>query len=113
MDRRAGRLAAIGLRTVAYGDSDLIAHLLVRGRGRVSAFARGARSSRRRFGGALEPFQLVEVLLAERSGPELWMLREAAVAEAYAGVREDLHPSAHARDAAALRHEPSRPVGPA
>ena len=113
MDTRAERLAAIVLRTIAYGDSDVIAHLLVRGRGRVSAFARGARSSRRRFGGALEPFQLVEVLLAERSGQELWILREAAVAEAYAGVREDLHRIAHAGYAAELAHELSRPAEPA
>jgi len=49
VDTRAERLAAIVLRTIAYGDSDVIAHLLVRGRGRVSA----------------------EVLLAERSGQEL------------------------------------------
>jgi DNA repair protein RecO (recombination protein O) len=113
MDTRAERLAAIVLRTVAYGDSDVIAHLLVRGRGRISAFARGARSSRRRFAGALEPFQLVEVLLAERAGQELWMLREAAVAEAYAGVREDLHRIAHAGYAAELAHDLSRPGEPA
>ena len=113
MDTRAERLAAIVLRTVDYGESDVIAHLLVRGRGRVSAFARGARSSRRRFGGALEPFQLVEVLLAERSGQELWMLREASVAEGYAGLREDLHRIAHAGYAAELAHELSRPGEPA
>jgi len=113
VDTRAERLAAIVLRTVDYGENDVIAHLLVRGRGRVSAFARGARSSRRRFAGALEPFQLVEVLLSERNGQELWMLREAAVAEAYGGLREDLHRIAHAGYAAELAHELSRPAEPA
>ncbi|HWE26272.1 MAG TPA: DNA repair protein RecO, partial [Myxococcales bacterium] len=88
MDTRAERLSAIVLRTVAYAENDLIVHLLVRGRGRIPAFARAARSSRRRFAGALEPFQLLEVLLAERSGQELWMLREAAVVEAYSGLRD-------------------------
>ncbi len=113
MDTRAERLSAIVLRTVAYGDSDLIAHLLVRGRGRVSAFARGARSSRRRFGAALEPFQLAEVLLAERPGQELWMLREATVIDAFPGLRDDLHRIAHAGYAAELAHELSRPAEPA
>ena len=113
VDTRAERLLAIVLRTVAYGDHDVIAHLLVRGRGRVSAFARGARSSRRRFAGALEPFQLVEVLLSERNGQELWMLREAAVAEPFAGLRDDLHRIAHAGYAAELAHELSRPAEPA
>ena len=113
VDTRAERLLAIVLRTVAYGDHDVIAHLLVRGRGRVSAFARGARSSRRRFAGALEPFQLVEVLLSERNGQELWMLREATVTDAYPGLRDDLHRIAHAGYAAELAHELSRPAEPA
>ena len=113
MDTRAERLQAIVLRTVPYGESDLVVHLLVRGRGRVSAFARGARSSRRRFGGALEPFLLVEALLAERPGQDLWMVREAAVLDAHAGLRDDLHRIAHAGYAAELAHELSRPAEPA
>src|SRR5689334_25340414 len=91
VDTRAERLQALVLRTIAYGDSDAVVHLLVRGRGRVSAFARGARSSRKRFGGALEPFQRVEALLAEREGQELWALREARVVEGHGRLREDLH----------------------
>ncbi|HZX94393.1 MAG TPA: recombination protein O N-terminal domain-containing protein, partial [Myxococcales bacterium] len=37
------------LRSIAYGEADAVVHLLVRGRGRIAAFARGARSSRKRF----------------------------------------------------------------
>ena len=113
MDTRAERLQGIVLRTVPYGDHDLVVHLLVRGRGRVSAFARGAKSSRRRFGGTLEPFQLVEALLAERPGQDLWMVREASVLEGHAGLRDDLHRIAHAGYAAELAHELSRPAEPA
>jgi DNA repair protein RecO (recombination protein O) len=113
MDLRAHRLEAIVLRAIPYGDADAVVQLLVRGRGRVSAFARGARSSRKRYGGALEPFYVVEVLLAEREGQELWALREARVLEAQAGLRDDLHRIAHAGYATELAHDLTRAGEPA
>src|SRR5207248_6376811 len=100
-------------RAIAYGEADAVVHLLVRGRGRISAFARGARSSRKRFGGALEPFQRVEALVAEREGQELWALREARVVEAHPRLRDDLHRIAHAGYAAELVHELTRAGQPA
>ena len=113
MDVRAERLMAFVLRTHPYGDRDLVVHLLVQGRGRVAAFARGARPGSKRFAGALEAFQRVEVLLHERPGQELWMLREAMVVEAHAGLREDLHRIAHAGYGAELIHDLTRPAEPA
>jgi DNA repair protein RecO (recombination protein O) len=113
VDLRAQRVDALVLRAIAYGESDAVVHLLVLGRGRVSAFARGARSSRKRFGGALEPFQRVEALLSEREGQELWALREARVVEAHPRLREDLHRIAHAGYAAELVHDLTRAGQPA
>jgi DNA repair protein RecO (recombination protein O) len=113
VDLRAHRVDALVLRAIAYGEADAVVHLLVRGRGRISAFARGARNSRKRFGGALEPFQRVEALVAEREGQELWALREARVVEAHPGLRDDLHRIAHAGYAAELVHELTRAGQPA
>lgn len=116
MDTRAERRQAFVLRAVPYGDSDLIVHLLVRGKGRVSAFARGARGAgkgRMRYGGALEVFQLVEVLLAETRSSDLLALREASLLEPYAGLREDLLRLAHAGYAAELIHDLTRAGQPA
>ena len=113
MDLRAHRVDALVLRAIAYGEADAVVHLLVRGRGRISAFARGARSSRKRFGGALEPFQRVEALVAEREGQELWALREARVVEAHPRLRDDLHRIAHAGYAAELIQELTRAGQPA
>jgi len=113
VDLRAHRVDALVLRAIAYGEADAVVHLLVRGRGRISAFARGARSSRKRFGGALEPFQRVEALVAEREGQELWALREARVVEAHPRLRDDLHRIAHAGYAAELIHELTRAGQPA
>src|SRR2546421_5039881 len=113
MDLRAHCVDALVLRAIPYGEADAVVHLLVRGRGRISAFARGARSSRKRFGGALEPFQRVEALVAEREGQELWALREARVVEGHARLREDLHRIAHAGYAAELIHDLTRAGQPA
>lgn len=105
---RAERTRAIVLRTVPYGESDLVVHLLVQARGRVSAFARGARKSSRRFSGALEPFSVVEAMVSERRGAELWSLHEASLLEGYPALRADLSRLAHAGYAADLAHELTR-----
>lgn len=44
------------LRATPYGEADLVAVLLTRRWGRIAALAKGARKSRRRFGGALDYF---------------------------------------------------------
>src|SRR5581483_4569309 len=100
VDLRAHRVDALVLRSIAYGEAEAVVHLLVRGRGRVAAFARGARRSRKRFGGALEPFQRIEALLAEKEGQELWARREARVVDGHGRLRDDLHRIAHAGYAA-------------
>jgi DNA repair protein RecO (recombination protein O) len=111
VDLRAHRVEALVLRSIPYGESDAVVHLLVLGHGRIPAFARGGRASRKRFGGALEVFTRIEALLKE--GPELWALREATVLEAHAGLRDDLHRIAHAGYAAELVHELTRAGEPA
>jgi DNA repair protein RecO (recombination protein O) len=111
MDLRALRCEAIVLRGIAYGDADAVVQLLVRGRGRVSAFARGAKASKQRFGGSLEPFGRIETLMAEREG--LWSLREARVIDAHGKLREDLPRIAHAGYAAELAHDLAREGEPA
>jgi len=113
MDLRAERLSALVLRALPYGESDQVVQMLARGRGRIAVFARGARSSKRRFGGALEPFQLCEVLVAARAGAQLLSLRESNVVEAHSGLRDDLHRLAHAGYAAELAHDLTREHEPA
>lgn len=81
---------ALVLRRVEYGEADLIVTLLTLSLGRVSALARGARKSRRRFGGALEPFFTLRVTLEERRSSELFALREASVLRARTGLLGNL-----------------------
>ncbi len=83
------RLRAVVLRVVDYGERDRVVTLLTRERGRLSAFARGARASRKRFGGALEPFTLLAAEVRERGG-DLWTLADVTVEESFGGIRGDL-----------------------
>lgn len=88
--RLAGvRSAAILLRRTDYGDSDRVVALLTADHGRVSLLARSARASKKRFGAALEPFQIVEIAFAEGPG-ELGTLREARVLRAFPRLTADL-----------------------
>jgi DNA repair protein RecO (recombination protein O) len=68
---------ALLLRRVEYGEADLVLTLLTQKLGKVSALARGARKSSKRFGGALEPMHTLAVELDERPGAELFTLLEA------------------------------------
>jgi DNA repair protein RecO (recombination protein O) len=68
---------ALLLRRVEYGEADLVLTLLTRELGKVSALARGARKSSKRFGGVLEPMHTLAVDLDERPGAELFTLVEA------------------------------------
>ena len=56
------------LRVVDYGDADRIVTLLTAAHGKISALAKGARSSRRRYGAALSSFGFGEAMLEERRG---------------------------------------------
>jgi DNA repair protein RecO (recombination protein O) len=81
---------ALVLRRVELGEADLVLTLFTRSLGRISALARGARKSRRRFGGALEPFFTLSVRMEERPTSELFTLLDASVVRARLGLLEDL-----------------------
>lgn len=74
------RVSAFVLRSYPYGESDLITVLLSRERGKLRAIAKGAKRSKRRFaGGALEPFQQLELRLSRRENRGLDFLHESRV----------------------------------
>lgn len=65
---------ALVARSVEYGDADRVCTLLTRERGKVSALARSAKRSRKRFGAALALFVAGEATLRASRGGELWLL---------------------------------------
>lgn len=80
---------AVVLSTLDYGDADRVVTLLGRERGKVTAFAAGARKSKRRFAGALEPMTLLDAQLTERRGTT-FRLDGAVIKRAFQDIRSDL-----------------------
>jgi DNA repair protein RecO (recombination protein O) len=79
---------AIVVGSLAYGESDRIVRLLLPTRGRVSALARGARGSRRRFQGAIDLGNRMDVEVRKGRG-DLWSLTGVTLVDARLHVRED------------------------
>jgi len=78
----------IVLRGYPFGEADKVVVLLSPNHGKVRAVAKGVRKTRSRFGGRLEPFTHVDVLLYE--GRNLDTITQVSVVEAYSHIRLDL-----------------------
>jgi DNA repair protein RecO (recombination protein O) len=82
---------AFVLRSRNYGESDRILVLLTEDAGKVSAIAKGARRSVRRFaGGALEPFQELTVRLDRKPAFSLAFLHESRIVHTNRSLASDL-----------------------
>lgn len=81
--------AALLVRSVPYGEADLIATFFTRENGKLSAVVRGARKSTKRFGGALEPIHELMITLEDK-GKELCILKEARIQRARMGIASRL-----------------------
>ena len=106
---------AVVLRSIRYGEADRILHLYSAARGRFGAIAKGVRRPRSRFGGRLEPFFRLDLLLHEGRG-ELLTVTGVTTVDGYARLRSSapaLEAGARACDAV-LRlldsAEPNRPA---
>jgi DNA repair protein RecO (recombination protein O) len=80
---------ALILRSVDVGESDRILHLLVPEHGRVTAVAKGARRSTKRFAGTLDLFNHLRVSLHRRRGAAIGRLDQAVLVRHYAPLRCD------------------------
>jgi len=83
------RSDALLVRRVAYGEADLIVTLFTEARGLVSAAARAARRSSKRFA-ALEPMHLLGVTIEERPEAELGQLVETTLVKPRLRLTADL-----------------------
>jgi DNA repair protein RecO (recombination protein O) len=78
---------AIVLRGIRYGEADRVLHLYTPERGRVGAIAKGVRRTRSRFGGRLEPFFRLRLVLYEGRG-DLLTVTSAETVAAHPRLRE-------------------------
>ena len=102
---------AIVLRTIRYGEADRVLHLYTPHAGRVSAIAKGVRKARSRFGGRLEPFFRLQLVLYRGRG-DLLTVTSAETVAAHPRLREDaraLDGAARACDAVARVFDDGEP----
>ena len=85
---RTHKTEAVVLRSFRFGEADRVLHLYTVERGRIGAIAKGVRKTKSRFGGRLEPFSHVELLLHHGSG-ELRTVTGASLVDAHRPARED------------------------
>ncbi len=87
--------AGILLRRIDLGDYDLILTFLTPDRGKISAVAKNAKKSIKRFSGILELFSILEIVCQKGRG-KLPILKEAALQQPHYSIREDIGKTAYA-----------------
>jgi DNA repair protein RecO (recombination protein O) len=105
---------AVVLRSIRYAEADRILHLYTLDRGRVSAIAKGVRRTRSRFGGRLEPFFRVRLVLHEGRS-DLLTVTAAETVDGYPRLREhaaSIDTAARACDAVSRLFEDADPHPP-
>jgi DNA repair protein RecO (recombination protein O) len=85
---RSWKTEAVVLRSIRYGEADRVLHLFTLERGRIGAIAKGVRKTRSRFGGRLEPFSHLELVLHEGRG-ELHTVTAADLVRSHDASRTD------------------------
>jgi DNA repair protein RecO (recombination protein O) len=78
----------IVLRSIRYGEADRIVHLYTASHGRVGAIAKGSRRPKSRFGGRLEPFFRLDLVLYQGRS-ELCTVTGASTLDGYGRLRAD------------------------
>jgi len=87
---------ALVLKRINYGDYDLIISLFTLDRGKVSVIAKAAKKSVKRFGGILELFSALDVVINPGRGKGLPVLQEATLIQPFAHIRSDVVKTAYA-----------------
>ncbi len=86
MAGRTVKTEAVVLRSIRYGEADRILHLYSKTRGRVGAIAKGVRKPKSRFGGRLEPFFRLDLILHEGRS-DLLTVTSVATLDGYPRLR--------------------------
>lgn len=81
---------AFVLHARSYGESDRIVTVLTADHGKLTGIAKGAKNSRKRFGGTLEPFHQIRAVYQQRPGTDLVFLVRCELMQAHRRFTSDL-----------------------
>ncbi|MBW1697912.1 MAG: DNA repair protein RecO [Deltaproteobacteria bacterium] len=88
--------SAILLRKIDFGDYDVIVTFFTISKGKMSAIAKSAKKSRRRFAGILELFSTLNIVCETGRRKGLPVLTEAVLIHPFPGIRSDILRTAYA-----------------
>lgn len=87
---------AIMLRRMDLGDYDILVTFFTANQGKISAVAKYAKKSVKRFAGMLELFSVLQVVCHSGRGKGLPVLQEAALIQPFYKIRYDIRKTAYA-----------------
>jgi len=88
--------SAVILRRIEFGDFDLIISFFTLHKGKISAIAKSAKKSVKRFSGILEPFSNLQVVCSSGRRNALPVLQEAILQRPFTNIGLDIHKTAYA-----------------
>ena len=90
---RAGeshKTEAFVLKSLGYGESDLIITFYSREYGKIKGIAKGAKKSKKRFSNVFEPFSRTRVIFTRKNRDMLAFIESCEIVDHYVPIREDL-----------------------
>ncbi|GAB6272264.1 hypothetical protein KN63_04935 [Smithella sp. F21] len=88
--RESHKTAGFVLKSLSYGESDLIVTFYSREFGKINGIAKGAKRSKKRFANVFEPFSLTHIIFSRRNRDALAFIEACDIIDHYAAIRQDL-----------------------
>jgi DNA repair protein RecO (recombination protein O) len=88
--RESHKTTGFVLRTLSYGESDLIVTFLSNEFGKLKGIAKGAKRSKKRFANVFEPFSLTNIIFTRKSRDMLAFIDACEIIDHYDAIRLDL-----------------------
>lgn len=88
--RESHKTAGFVLKSLSYGESDLIVTFYSREFGKINGIAKGAKRSKKRFANVFEPFSLTNIIFSRKNRDMLAFIESCDIIDHYAIIRQDL-----------------------
>jgi DNA repair protein RecO (recombination protein O) len=88
--RESHKACGYFLKSLSYGESDLIVTFYSREYGKLKGIAKGAKRSKKRFANVFEPFSLTSIIFSRKNRDMLAFIESCDIVDHYASIRQDL-----------------------
>ena len=88
--RESHKTTGFVLRTLSYGESDLIVTFYSHDFGKLKGIAKGAKRSKKRFANVFEPFSLTNIIFTRKNRDTLAFIESCNIIDHYHTIRQDL-----------------------